>query len=238
MKKIDINRLKDDYSVKLRNGTLAKIDSFTYQLGEFSFRGHTLYYPIYGIIHHEVKWSISGKSYDNFGDSFDIVSGHCFVEDDGKVSDKVKNAMVEVYEGTDLFRDMFVNRSNSDSEIPDGFLPFDVEKAKDGWPVVTREGCKVNILKTDLRGKFPIAAVIKRDDEDSIDSFTEGGTYYGDGSICCDDLFLKQNSVFANVYDREGIITVGKCYTTDDEAKSEHAAKKSTYVKTIEITIG
>ena len=77
-----------------------------------------------------------------------------------------------------------------------------------------------------------------KEKEDSIDSFTEGGTYYGDGSICCDDLFLKQNSVFANVYNTNGIITVGKCYPTEAEAKSEPAAKKNTYVKTLEITIG
>lgn len=237
MKKIDINRIKDDDSVELRNGTLAKIDSFTYHMGEFSFSGHTLYSPIYGIIHHEVKWSIYGKSYDNFGDRFDIFSGHCFVEETDEESSKVMEARSEAYKEIEQMRDAVFTRSNSASDIPAGCLPFDVEKAKSGWTVVTREGCKVNILKTDLRGKFPIAAVIKRDDEDSIDSFTERGTYYDDGSACCDDLFIKKNSVFANVYNTNGNITVGKCYQTDDEAKSEHAAKKSTYVKTIEIII-
>ena len=233
MKRIDIERLIDDNTVALNQGQRAFIDKIVIAHDKFQFHGFIL-----GDGLMEYVWKNDGRCILPGSGRYDIVSGHCFVEDDGKVSDKVMEARAEAYKEIEWMRDVVVNRSKSDSDVPDGCLPFDVEKAKDGWPVVTREGCSVEVIKTDLRGQFPIAAVIKRDDEDSIDSFTEGGTYYGDGSICCDDLFLKQNSVFANVYNTNGIITVGKCYPTEAEAKSEPAAKKNTYVKTLEITIG
>ena len=45
--------------------------------------------------------------------------------------------------------------------------------------VVTRDGRKVRILCTDMRSKFPIVAIIGKEDRDErVDIFTKDGRYY------------------------------------------------------------
>ena len=63
--------------------------------------------------------------------------------------------------------------------------PFDLEKAKAGAPVCTRNGLKVEILKFDVKNSdYPIAAIITLENgTEIIESYTNKGEY----SICAEE---------------------------------------------------
>lgn len=78
--------------------------------------------------------------------------------------------------------------------------PFDVQKARAGKPVCTRDGRKARIISCSLRNKnFPIAAIIE-DEEENVYQFEANGV--------CDEhdenldlmMFPEKRSGWVNVY--------------------------------------
>jgi hypothetical protein len=56
--------------------------------------------------------------------------------------------------------------------------PFNLEQAKAGHPVVTREGYPVRILAFDLNNeKYPIAASIQFQEREDVESFSKEGSF-------------------------------------------------------------
>lgn len=77
-------------------------------------------------------------------------------------------------------------------------VPFDIEKAKQGAKVVTRDGHDVRILCYDRHSDiYPIVAVVQIEDsrEDEIISYTNDGKYFNDDDETGDDLFIKEECV-------------------------------------------
>lgn len=58
--------------------------------------------------------------------------------------------------------------------------PFDIQKAKEGKPVCTRNGRKARIICFDAKGKQPIIALLEREktDEEIIQTYSMNGRYY------------------------------------------------------------
>lgn len=74
-------------------------------------------------------------------------------------------------------------------------IPFDIEKAKVGYQVVTRNGKMVTIIKDDMRGSdYPIIAVINCGEFDLSFSYKSNGKINGsaDGDHRENDLFLLE----------------------------------------------
>lgn len=97
--------------------------------------------------------------------------------------------------------------------------PFDIEQAKAGKPVQTRDGNDVEIVRFDLRGEYPILAVIKYLKADSAITFTESGKLFKDDDSY-HDLFMKSEI-------KEGWIAILKdkkyyfnIYTTKEKAET------------------
>lgn len=73
-------------------------------------------------------------------------------------------------------------------------IPFDIEKAKNGAKVITRDGCSVKRLFYDIEHKsndYPILAYVREDEEERTLSFTELGQHVK----CCKskyDLFIEE----------------------------------------------
>ena len=59
--------------------------------------------------------------------------------------------------------------------------PFDLQKAREGKPVCTRNGRKARIICFDAKGKQPIIALFEREksDEVIIQTYNDDGSYYG-----------------------------------------------------------
>lgn len=90
---------------------------------------------------------------------------------------------------------------------------FNLEEAKAGKPVCTRDGKNVRIICWDWKcpSSFSIIALVKEEkDGESIQKYTKDGRYYADGSECDADLFMKpekhegwgwsSNNMFAFIY--------------------------------------
>lgn len=77
-------------------------------------------------------------------------------------------------------------------------IPFDIEKAKQGAKVITRDGEDVRILCYDRKSEDdPITALVMGPDdvEEEIVSYTKDGKYYTAGDQSCYDLFILEACV-------------------------------------------
>jgi len=144
-------------------------------------------YPILGILFNRgcedssgfdkpVYYDINGRCYNSDGfNNNDLVIG---VE----VEDKDENKKVAIQEGN--MREMKL-------------IPFDVEKAKAGAKVVTRDGHKVDIIIFNGRNSYPISGWIRArasqliGDSDEYASFTEEGYYNSFNKEDHRDLFIE-----------------------------------------------
>lgn len=91
---------------------------------------------------------------------------------------------------------------------------FNLKEAKAGKPVVTRDGHEVRIICFDRKGEdYPIVALIHRDNNENIRSYTLKGEYTW-GSNLKEDLFMKSEK-------KEGWINIYKAvvYSSESVAK-------------------
>lgn len=122
---------------------------------------------------------------------------------------------------------------------------FDLNKAKAGAPVCTREGKPARIIFWDAKGiandggQYPIVALIEEDGVEYPQSFTIDGRVYYEREDP-DDLVsaITKHEGWINVYrpSNEGkYIVSGVAYETESEAKEAVLNKKMTYITTIKI---
>lgn len=117
--------------------------------------------------------------------------------------------------------------------------PFDIELAKAGYPVCTRDGRDVRIICFNRNGdEYPIIALIPVPDNNYEGVFThniDGKAFPGDGSSV--DLMMKpvKKEGWINIYkapDTNNIYSSSNVYNTKEKAikdRSEH------YIDTIKI---
>ena len=117
---------------------------------------------------------------------------------------------------------------------------FNLEEARQGKPVCTRDGRKVRILCFDLKDdQFPICAAVE--DEGGIESseeYTLGGRYLEDGVNNNADLMMAQEK-------HEGWINIGRkgtemyatyaIYPSEEIAKLEFNLYPNIYIATAKI---
>lgn len=157
MKKIDFNRLKDDPVVKLRCGIWAVAN----RISDDGKTAHCV--DVLPIYHDEIikfSWDEYGRCIVPGNEDYNIVSGHCFVEENEEKQESESNKAA--------------------SYVPAGCLPFDVEKAKAGAPVVTRDGRPARIICFDAKSKFPIVALVMENNKERVLSFSKKGRFYLD----------------------------------------------------------
>ena len=114
--------------------------------------------------------------------------------------------------------------------------PFDLQKAKAGKPVCTRDGRKARIICFDRRlfyknVSYPILTLVERSDgEDDVCGYNEKGkVLIEDGAEYKDDLMMlpEKKEGWVNVYKE-------RCYETREEA-IRHIAPGTKYVDTIRV---
>lgn len=94
---------------------------------------------------------------------------------------------------------------------------FDLEKAKAGAKVCTRDGREVRIVCFDRKSTYPIVALVRNNDGEKVQLHLLNGTYLNSGVIHHSDLMLagEKKEGWVNVY---GNGCCGKVYTTREEA--------------------
>lgn len=119
------------------------------------------------------------------------------------------------------------------------FKPFDLEQAKAGKPVCTRNGQKARIICFDVKSEnYPILALIE--DENSIReipaTYTNEGRFHHDNSIHTLDLVMlsEKREGWINIYSCvDGNVTCSNPYETKEEAMKNSAL--SVIIDTIRI---
>lgn len=119
--------------------------------------------------------------------------------------------------------------------------PFDLEKAKAGAPVCTREGFKARIVCFDVdNDKFPVVALIK----DSINSneypvsLTKEGRF-SDGEVdSSNDLLMEEikKEGWINIYEALKERCIGAVYNSKETAmRMKVNEKEITYITTVRV---
>lgn len=117
--------------------------------------------------------------------------------------------------------------------------PFDIQKAREGKPVCTRDGRKARIICFDRKDNTPIVALIERDNHEEVLQ-----CYFDNGRCCCDvtsdyDLMMlpEKKEGWVNIYNRYSaeLTSDGYFYFTKEEALS-NIENDGTYVKTIKMS--
>lgn len=118
--------------------------------------------------------------------------------------------------------------------------PFDIELAKAGHPVCTRDGRAVRILCYDRKNtKYPIMALIDKGNSEDIVSYIRQGTFYSNGKEHKNDLFMtavkKEGwvNVFTNYF--SGIKSTDRIYSTKAEALKFTDTQSPRYIDTVKI---
>ena len=107
--------------------------------------------------------------------------------------------------------------------------PFDIQKAREGKPVCTRDGRKARIICFDLKNdEYPIVAAVENDSSETLFSYTTNGEI-ADGIESDKDLMmlLEKKEGWVNVY-KDSV------YDTKDEALIGRSESRG-YIDTIKI---
>lgn len=145
------------------------------------------------------KFTVNGKTYVTVRHESDksdcngcalIATPYCVDSDAGRYcvgdarSDKTDVHFEEVIESTTETPAISENKDDSDKDtrFVDS-MPFDIEQAKAGKPVCTRNGCKARIICFDaIHEKYPIIALITEGGHETPVAYTISGGYRTNGT--------------------------------------------------------
>ena len=99
--------------------------------------------------------------------------------------------------------------------------PFDLEAAKAGKPVVTRNGNSVRIICWNVKSTFPIVALVSNDGEESLCHVRNNGTFYNKDTEHHFDLFMAPDikTGWINIYYSDFDIYPGSVHPTKERAE-------------------
>lgn len=113
--------------------------------------------------------------------------------------DNLKETMARAIDELSTRVENALKEANEEQKPTVRIVPFDIEKAKQGAKVVTRDGHDVRILCYDRNSNdYPIVALVqsKDDEDDGVNTYTKNGKYvnvnYEDTH---DDLFIEEECV-------------------------------------------
>ena len=119
--------------------------------------------------------------------------------------------------------------------------PFDIQKAREGKPVCTRDGRKARIICFDLKNEeYPIVAAIGNDSSETLLCYTINGEIVKGSYKSDKDLMMlpEKKEGWVNVYNHLGVITLShNPFDTKEEALEElkSASGRAYCVDTIKI---
>lgn len=121
-------------------------------------------------------------------------------------------------------------KDSSLENIGKNLREFDLEEAKAGKPVCTRDGRKARIICFDKGGEQPIVALIEKNGEESIDTFFSNGHSVSKTDEVSGDLMMSPEK-------KDGWVNLYKssAYSTKEEAM-KYRNKCNDYIDTINIT--
>lgn len=117
--------------------------------------------------------------------------------------------------------------------------PFNLEEAKAGKPVCTRDGRPARLIYQDLQGEYPFVFAITSKDgvNEKVREYNYSGQYY-DSEESKHDLCMvtEKKTVWVNLYAKDGDIpSAGVTYLTEEQAR-QGAKEGPSHLGTFPIT--
>lgn len=119
--------------------------------------------------------------------------------------------------------------------------PFDLEKAKAGAPLCTREGFRARIICFDANNKgFPLVALVKdsNNSEEYPVLYSKDGNFYNSGRENPKDLFMEgiKKEGWINIYETVSERCIGTVHKSKEEAMRVKVNEKGvTYKDTVRV---
>ena len=118
--------------------------------------------------------------------------------------------------------------------------PFDIQKAKEGKPVCTRDGRKARIICFDAKGTYPIIALVPDPDiegEEIPFCYTNDGFYNNPDYESNHDLMMlpEKKEGWVNIYNDGGTYYSKYIYKTEKEATGQADTISPNHVATVKI---
>ena len=111
---------------------------------------------------------------------------------------------------------------------------FNLEEAKAGKSVCTRDGRPARIICFDAKGKYPIIALVSEISGDEYCyAYTKNGAYSCSADVYDLMMAIEKHEGFINIYKHENTRDVGALYDTMEQAKQ--GKDKTNYITTIKI---
>ncbi len=135
--------------------------------------------------------------------------------------------------GTRIYVEIKQNKEDME-EKKLNLKPFDLEAAKAGKPVCTRDGRKARIICFDAKCNKPIVALIYDCNKETVFQYLESGRFFVDQIDKYDlMMFTQKKEVWLNIY-KDFEDTVCCVYPTEKEALEDGETEKD-YITTIKI---
>ena len=115
--------------------------------------------------------------------------------------------------------------------------PFDIQKAKAGKPVCTRDGRKARIICFDAEGEHPIIALVTDGVQESPYNYSKEGYYHAEGVETMVDLMMasEKKTGWINIMSStEHYVYCAMIYPTEMEAVAD-VLDVEDYIATIQI---
>lgn len=167
-----------------------------------------------------------GEPFKSMGNCYQVYKTYCEPTNVGLGSS---------YDGSKVVIKIKQNKENME-EKKLSLKPFDLEAAKAGKPVCTRDGRNARIICWDKKGNYPIVALIQdADNSEHIEYYTENGIFSNGGNEKNRDLmmFTRKKEGWLNIY-KDFEDTVCCVYPTEKEALEDGETEKD-YITTIKI---
>ena len=159
--------------------------------------------------------------------------------------EKHKKVAIEIKQNQEDMEEKYSNDwvddyvANKESDKPT-LKPFDLQQAKDGKPVCTRNGKKARIICFDVKAKKPIAALITNDDTEEVHFYYDNGRSDQYLEYRYDLMMIPEKKEgWVNVYNSLGVITFShNPYDTKEEAlasETEDHILNKYYVDTVKV---
>lgn len=117
-----------------------------------------------------------------------------------RIAIEIKQTKEDMEQEIEYFVDENTNYSNSE-KIGKNLKPFDLQKAKDGKPVCTRDGRKARIIYFDAKGDKPIIALIEMGVAETPNNYPIDGKAISTKETPCDLMMLPEKKErWVNVY--------------------------------------
>ena len=145
-----------------------------------------------------------------------------------------------LHNGINLIRyDMVEIETDAMSEKAINLKPFNIDEARAGKPVCTRDGRKARIICFDRTGKFPIVALVEAKDRDDIYSYLNCGKDNESVEKEYDLMMLPEKKEgWVNVYHGLNGISERVCGDIVSKTKEEaiqYAQNEDSYITTVKI---